>query len=99
MPKYDEDGALVEEEEPELEEGEEKSWEGYIVDETIAPNSCIVMKQTSEYLIDRVKNLPESVVAGTHYTMEITKRRCLAYEFANASKTADPSVHDFFKEN
>lgn len=58
VPKYDEDGALVEEEEPELEEGEEKSWDGYVVDDAIAPTSCIVMKQTDEYLVDRVKNLP-----------------------------------------
>lgn len=42
--KYDEEGNLIEEEEPELEEGEEKSWDGFIIDEKLAPTSCIVMK-------------------------------------------------------
>jgi hypothetical protein len=43
--KYDEEGQPIEEEEPELEEGEEKNWDGYVIDETIAPTSTIVMKQ------------------------------------------------------
>ena len=57
------------------------------------------MKQSSAFLINRVKNLAESVVAGTHYTCEDTKRRCLIYEQFNLSKIAEPSVHDFFKEH
>jgi len=57
------------------------------------------MKQSREFLLDRVKNLPEKTVAGTHYTMDDTKRRCIAYENFNMSKVAEPSVHDFFKEN
>lgn len=97
--KYDEEGALIEPEEPELEEGEEKSWDEYIIDDTIAPTSTIVMKQKDEYLLTRVKNLPESVVAGTHYTVADTKRRLLLYKSANMSDTADPSVHQFFREH
>ena len=43
--KFDpETGEEIEEEEPELEEGEEKSWEGYIVDNEIVPSSAIVLK-------------------------------------------------------
>ena len=95
--KYDEDGNLIEEEEPELEEGEEKSWDGYIIDDTIAPTSTIVLKQDSDFLLNRVKNLPQNIVEGTHYTMDDTKRRLLAYKSTNMSSTADPSVHEFFR--
>ena len=38
-----ETGEEVEEEEPELEEGEEKSFDKYIIDQTIFPSSCIVL--------------------------------------------------------
>ena len=57
------------------------------------------MKQSTDFLLDRVKNLPEDIVAGTHYNMKDTKRRCLAYENFNQSKIAEPSVHDFFREH
>mgnify|MGYP006899687806 FL=1 len=39
-----ETGEEIEADEPELEEGEEKSFEGFIKDETIMPSSCIVLK-------------------------------------------------------
>ena len=53
------DGEEVEEEEPELEEGEEKSYEGYIRNEDIFPKSVIVLKAEDQFLIERVKNLTE----------------------------------------
>jgi hypothetical protein len=62
-----ETGEEIEEEEPELEEGEEKSFDKYIVDQTIFPSSCIVLQQEDEFLIKRVKNLPEVSVQNTHY--------------------------------
>jgi adenylate kinase family enzyme len=31
--KFDEEGNPIEDDEPELDEGEEKSWEGYVIDE------------------------------------------------------------------
>ena len=37
--KYNEDGEIEEQEEEELEEGQKKSFEGYIVDEEIVPKS------------------------------------------------------------
>ena len=55
--QYDEEGNAIEEDEPELEEGEEKSFEGYILDKTIAPTSTIVLKQQHDFLLNRVKNL------------------------------------------
>jgi len=97
--KFDEEGQPIDYEEPELGEGEEKSWDEFIIDDTIAPTSCIVLKQQEQFLIDRVKNLPEAVVAGTHYNVADTKRRFRAYQKANLSDVADPSVQDFFRSN
>jgi len=45
VPQFDEEGNEIEADEPELEEGEEKNWDGYKVDETISPSSVIVLKQ------------------------------------------------------
>lgn len=39
----EETGEIIEEEEEELEEGQKKSFEGYIVDQDIVPKSCIVL--------------------------------------------------------
>mmetsp|Transcript_16040 Transcript_16040/g.27045 ORF Transcript_16040/g.27045 Transcript_16040/m.27045 type:complete len:114 (+) Transcript_16040:1548-1889(+) len=78
--KFDpETGEEIEEEEPELEEGQEKSFEGYIIEPSIVPSSCIVLKQNDEFLIDRVRNLPESQIEGTHYNMEDMSRRIKVY--------------------
>jgi len=57
-PKKFVDGREVEEDEPELEEGEEKSYEGYINNQDIFPSSVIVLKADDKFLIDRVKGLP-----------------------------------------
>lgn len=58
IPQFDEEGNQIDVEEEELEEGEEKNFDGYAVDESISPLSCIVLKQKDEFLINRVKNLP-----------------------------------------
>lgn len=42
--QYDEEGNAIEVDEPELEEGEEKDWSPYVIDDAIAPTSCIVLK-------------------------------------------------------
>ena len=98
--KFDpETGEEIEEEEPELEEGQEKSWEGYIIDPSIFPDSCIVLKQTDEFLIDRVRNLPEESIVGSHYNMADMKRRLKIYREENQSKIAEPSAHDFYREH
>lgn len=97
--KYDEDGNPIEDEEEELEEGAQKSFEGYIKDETIFPSSCIVLQQDDGFLIDRVKNLIEDEVAGTHYNIADMKRRLKKYRLLNESQTAEPSVQQFFSEN
>ena len=58
--KFDpETGEEIEEEEPELEEGEEKSFDGYIVDKSIVPSSVVHLDQKDDFLVERVKTLPE----------------------------------------
>ena len=49
-------------------------------------------------MIERVKNLPEKQVQGTHYNYEDMIRRLKAYRTANNSEVADPSVQEFFKK-
>jgi len=52
----DENGEEIDEEEPELEEGQEKSFEGYVPDEKIFPHTLLIINQDNEFLINRVKN-------------------------------------------
>lgn len=96
--KYNEDGEVEEQEEEELEEGQKKNFDGYIIDEAIVPKSCIVLTGSDADLIKRVKNQPESVIHGTHYTAADMARRLKAYRTANNSTVAEYSVSDFFKQ-
>lgn len=96
--KYNEDGEVEEPEEEELEEGQEKNFDGYIVDQAIVPKSCIVLTGSDADLIKRVKNLPENEIKGTHYNAEDMARRLKAYHTANNSKVAEYAVSDFFKQ-
>lgn len=74
--KYDtETGEIIDEEEPELEEGQKKSFDDYILDETICPSSTIVFDQSDEFLTKRVLNLDETKVEETHYTAADMGRR------------------------
>lgn len=57
--QFDEEGNEVEPEEEELEEGQEKNFDGYIKDSLIIPGSCIILKGSDKQLINRVKSLPE----------------------------------------
>ena len=66
--------------------------------EAIFPSSVILLQQNDDYLINRVKNLDEDIVAGTHYNLKDMKRRLKTYRDANESKVADKNVSDFFNE-
>jgi hypothetical protein len=57
VPQFDEEGNPIEPDEPELEEGEEKSYEGYIPNPEIFPASVLVLNGEDDFLINRVKNL------------------------------------------
>lgn len=59
----------------------------------------MVLKQDDKFIIDRIKELPESEIAGTHYNMKDMKRRLDQYRKINESQVAEPSVHQFFKEH
>ena len=99
VPQFDEEGNEIEVDEPELEEGEEKNWDGYKIDETISPSSIIVLKQQDDFLIKRVKNLPDNEITGTHNNPKDLARRLKEYRLNNESQVAEPSVQQFFKEN
>ena len=92
--KFDENGEEIPEEEPELEEGEEKSWAGYVVRPEIYPKSVILLDASDDAaLFQRIKNsLPEVYAAGTHYNEADMKRRIEAYRKANNSAVAEPSL-------
>lgn len=94
-----ETGEEEEFEEEELEEGQEKSFEGYVVDDKIYPSSCIVLNGDDKVLLNRVRDLPESAVQETTYNSLEMARRLKTYRTANNSEVAEPSVQDFFGRN
>lgn len=96
--KYDEEGELIEPEEPELEEGEKKDFSEYIPDKKIFPKSCILLTGSDESLIARVRELPEEALEGTRYNMEEMNKRIVKYREANNSVIAEPSVQKFFED-
>lgn len=98
-PKQIVDGEEVEEEEPELEEGEEKSYVGYIPNKDIFPSNFILLEASDEFLMDRVKNFTQDMVENTHYTPEDMKRRLKLYRKWNESEIGEPSLADFFKDS
>jgi adenylate kinase len=65
--KFDEEGNEIEEEDPELQEGEEKSYDNYQPDSDIFPSSVLVLNGDDDFLVNRVKQLTEEKIAGTHY--------------------------------
>jgi|694.fasta_scaffold153789_2 hypothetical protein len=49
--------------------------------------------------MNRVKELPQSAIEGTHYNKNDMNRRLKAYRVANNSTVAEPSVCDFFADS
>ncbi len=98
--KLDENGEEIAEEEPELEEGEEKSWDGYVIRPEIFPKSVILFDSSDDAsLLHRIKTtMPESQAKGTHYTEADMNRRMQAYRKANNSKVAEPALRQFFEQ-
>ncbi len=96
--QYDEDGQPIEEEEEELPEGEEPSFDKHVKDDSIFPGSILVLDGNDEDLIQRVRELPEDQITGTHYNMDSMQRRIKAYRTANNSTVAEPAVQAFFKQ-
>lgn len=67
-PPKDEDEE-VEDEEIEPEDGGEpyKTFKNHIADNDIYPSNVIVLEASDKFLLERVKELPEEEINGTHY--------------------------------
>lgn len=64
-------------------------------DRSIMPEVVVCLEGDDDFLRERIMNLPENVVAGTHNTEEGLKRRLDAYKAVN---TEDETVLNFFDE-
>lgn len=95
--EFDEEGEPIEPEEVELEEGEKKDFSKHEKNQKIYPKSCILLTGSNNDLVNRVKELPEEDIAGTHYNNKDMTRRLKAYDVANKSEVAEPSVQAFFE--
>jgi len=62
---------------------------------SVYPEVVIQLNASNDFLTKRAKDLPEQLVAGTHYNDEGMKRRLAAYREANNEKTG-PVLTDFF---
>lgn len=73
------------------------------LDKALFPENIILLREPSsqkqDFLLQRVKNLPEEQIAGSHYTEQGMNRRLARYREANASDKGDPAVQDFFARN
>ena len=66
----------------------------------ILPNSVIKLENTpDDFLKQRLKNMAEFNLTGTHYTEEGMNRRLGLYKTSNESIKGDPSLTDFFTKN
>jgi len=82
----------------ENENQENVDFEKYDLNTKIAPTSIIILKAEDAFLKQRVKELPEDKVTGTHFTEEGMNKRVKAYRDINNTEAGHPSVFDLFKE-
>ena len=64
-------------------------------DKSIMPDLIVCLEANDSFLRDRIMNLPENVVAGTHNTEEGFTRRITEYRAIN---TDDETVLNYFDE-
>ncbi|KAM5273682.1 adenylate kinase 7 [Ctenodactylus gundi] len=79
----------------EEEEEEEIRGKMFPIDKLIIPEFVCVLDASDEFLKDRVMNLPESIVAGTHYSQDHFLRALSNYRDIN---TEDETVYNYFDE-
>ncbi|XP_016015363.2 adenylate kinase 7 [Rousettus aegyptiacus] len=77
------------------EEEEEVRGKMFPFDKVIIPEFVCALDASDEFLKDRVMNLPESVVAGTHYSQDRFLRALSNYRDIN---TEDETVFNYFDE-
>ena len=82
----------MEEEEEELGEGEEPSFDKHVKNDDIFPGSVIVLEGRDADLIARVRELSQDQIEGTHYNLEDMQRRLKKYRISNNSEIAEPAV-------
>lgn len=66
----------------------------------ILPNNVIILEGGSDkFLKNRIKEMSEEKLNGTHYNEESMNRRLLSYHTKNESEKGDLSLNDFFEQN
>lgn len=70
-----------------------------VIDERKIPEFVIMLEATNEFLENRVRNLPEEEVEGTHYNEEGMRRRLEEYRKNNVSEGGVSVLSTFFDEN
>ena len=83
----------------EEEEEEEPDRAKMITDMAIFPQSVIELYGEDKELIDKVKELPEDIVCGSHYNLKDMVRRLKVYRESNNDPSGKLNVIDFFNEN
>jgi adenylate kinase len=81
-------------------EGEEPNpdEETLILDHALLPKSVVIFKGDFDAIKQRVKELPEAAIQGTHYNESDMERRNKVYAETNLSEKGLYSVTDFFIE-
>lgn len=76
-PPKDEDEEVEDEEIEAEEEGGEpiKTFKNHIADADIFPSNVIVFEAQSDFLVNRMKEMPDDKITGTHYNAVDMKRR------------------------
>ena len=87
-----ETGEPIEEDEEELEDGQEPSFDKHVKNDDIFPGSVIVLEGRDADLIARVRELSQDQIEGTHYNLEDMQRRLKKYRISNNSEIAEPAV-------
>jgi hypothetical protein len=87
----DEDGQPVEDDDDD-DPDVKPDFAKYLKVDEIFPGSSVVIDGNDKALTNRVMELTEEEILGTHYNAADMKRRLLAYRKANNSKVAEPSV-------
>ena len=78
------------------EDDEEEAVDGAAsYDKTIMPEFVVTLEATDDFLKNRVMNLPEAVVTGTHNTEKELLRRLTDFRAANSE---DDTVLNYFDE-
>lgn len=63
------------------------------------PEHVLLFQCSDEFLNQRIKNLKEEDIQGTHYNENDMKRRLEAYRKLNKEGTGQPIMLDFFREH